>query len=344
MKKILVILTGGTIGSKVSVNDIDVDSNAAYSLLELYKENYETKTEFEVICPYQVLSENMDLQYWMKLYETLSEISYEEYEGIIITHGSDTLAYTSNFLGYLFHSVKIPVLIIASNYPLTDGRSNGLLNFKTSVDFIKNKKGTGVYTIFSNNKGEVPVYHATNIKESDPYFDQFSSFDGTYYDVKVDEEWLSESNEGKEVQKKENYGKAKMCFTGNKRKEYLFKNHLKLEQRILGIRIYPGMDFDVYDLTKVKAVLCYLYHSATACVEGSSTNILSFIQRCKEKEIPIFVASFKVEEGKGYVTKNEILKMGAVPLYDISYESAYMKLLIGVNQDKFDLYQWMLEE
>ena len=111
MKKILVILTGGTIGSKVSSNDINIDSKTAYSLLERYREIYERETEFEVLSPYQVLSENMDLEYWMKLYENLNRISYEEYEGIIITHGSDTLSYTSNFLGYLYAEVPIPIIL-----------------------------------------------------------------------------------------------------------------------------------------------------------------------------------------------------------------------------------------
>ena len=373
MKKILVILTGGTIGSKVSSNDIDVDSTAAYSLLELYKEKYEKETEFKVICPYQVLSENMDLEYWMKLYDTLNKVSFKEYEGIIITHGSDTLAYTSNFLGYLYDLVTIPIILIASNYPLTDERSNGLLNFKTSVDFIRDKKGVGVFTIFSNRSGEIPVYCATNIKESDPYLDQFSPFDGTYYDIKLDEEWLSNlyQNAGNEIfdndfgrnlppwsmkQKVKskigvnndyinNIEKTNKDIVYNKEKDVCFlKNHLNLRERILGIRIYPGMDFSVYDLTNVKAVLCYLYHSATANVEGKNTSILTFIHKCKEKEIPIYVASFKEKETKGYVTKNEILKAGAIPLCDISYESAYMKLLIGMNQDKIGLHQWMIEK
>ncbi|MBQ4522355.1 MAG: asparaginase [Lachnospiraceae bacterium] len=346
MKKILVILTGGTIGSKVSSKDIDVDTKAAYSLITKYQENYERETEFEVLSPYQVLSENIDLEYWMKLYETINRISYEDYEGIIVTHGSDTLSYTSNFLGYLFARVPIPIILIASNYALTDSKSNGLLNFKTSVDFIKEKKGTGVFTIFSNDKGEVPVYCATNIKESDPYLDQFLPFDGTYYDVKTNYRWLSECNNEKGQRKEGNKGKEeKDAFLNDKKNDFcLFQNDLKLEKRVLGIRIYPGLDFDVYDLTNVNAVLCYLYHSATASIEGTNTSILRFIQRCKEKGIPVFAASFKSGEKGGYVTKNEILRAGATPLYDLSFESAYMKLLIGINQSQMDLFDWMTKE
>ena len=355
MKKILVILTGGTIGSKVSSNDINIDSKTAYSLLERYREIYERETEFEVLSPYQVLSENMDLEYWMKLYENLNRISYEEYEGIIITHGSDTLSYTSNFLGYLYAEVPIPIILIASNYALTDSRSNGLLNFKTGVDFIKEKKGTGVFTIFSNDKGEVPVYYANNIKESDPYFDQFSTFDGQYYDVKMKDGWKKDSSEEgrqrkKEVQEEEQRKNQREINENVSAQNkigtnyVLFKDNFQLKKRVLGIKMYPGLDFDVYDLSKVNAVLCYLYHSATASVEGRNTSVIQFINKCKKMGIPVFAASFKRGEKSGYVTKNEILKVGAIPLYDLSYESAYMKLLIGINQGRLDLYQWMTQD
>ena len=382
MKKILVILTGGTIGSKISLKDINVDSNAAYSLISRYQECYEKETEFEVLSPYKVLSENMDLEYWMKLYETLCGISYSDYEGVIITHGSDTLAYTSNFIGYLFGKTPIPMILIASNYALTHPKSNGLLNFKTSIDFIKEKKGKGVFTIFSNHKDEVPVYRATNVNDADPYLDRFSPFDGTYYDVKKGDYWLSELEKEEGLQEKKNtleetnieevqieetkIDEAQIEETKIEKTEIretkieeikigeitkaeetrnyiLFENQLKLKKRVLGIRVYPGLDFDVYDLSKVNVVLCYLYHSATASVEGNNTSILNFIHKCKEKGIQVFVASFKSGEAGGYVTKQEILKAGAIPLYDLSYESAYMKLLIGINQTQTDLCRWMKE-
>ena len=65
MKKILVILTGGTIGSKVSSNDINIDSKTAYSLLERYREIYERETEFEVLS--KILPSEIELSYWQEI-------------------------------------------------------------------------------------------------------------------------------------------------------------------------------------------------------------------------------------------------------------------------------------
>ena len=56
------------------------------------------------------------------------QIESEKYDGIIITHGTDTLQYTSAMLGYMFDDVSIPIVLVSSNYVLEDKRANGLIN------------------------------------------------------------------------------------------------------------------------------------------------------------------------------------------------------------------------
>ena len=63
MRKILVVLTGGTIGSKIEGSVINVTEASPFDLLDLYKETYGSGCTFEVIQPFTLLSENMNLQY-----------------------------------------------------------------------------------------------------------------------------------------------------------------------------------------------------------------------------------------------------------------------------------------
>lgn len=98
--KILVVLTGGTIGSRVSEKIINVNSAAAYNLIKLYQDKYGTDIEFEVIQPMNILSENLIPSYWITLYDCLDKVEFNAYDGIIITHGSDTLAYTAAMTGF----------------------------------------------------------------------------------------------------------------------------------------------------------------------------------------------------------------------------------------------------
>ena len=57
----------------------------------------------------------------------------ENYEGIIVTTGTDTLAYSSAALGYAFGELSVPMVTVSANYPLSDERSNGFSNFEQYV-------------------------------------------------------------------------------------------------------------------------------------------------------------------------------------------------------------------
>ena len=70
MKKILVLLTGGTIGSKVENGVIDVGENSVYLLTSLYEEKF-GKEDFEVRVPLQILSENMTMDSLLVLLKVL---------------------------------------------------------------------------------------------------------------------------------------------------------------------------------------------------------------------------------------------------------------------------------
>ena len=51
------------------------------------------------------------------------------YDGVIITHGTDTLQYTAAFTGYIMAGAQIPIVLVSANYVLEDVRSNGVDNF-----------------------------------------------------------------------------------------------------------------------------------------------------------------------------------------------------------------------
>ena len=177
MDKILVVLTGGTIGSKSENGTVNINSASAYQIVDYYNKEYGNDVDFEVIQPVNVLSENMTCEVWLELMNALDKIDTSTYRGIVICHGSDTLSYTANLIGMLYNKMDIPVVLIAANYELGNEKSNGIVNLRSAVVVIKSVK-KGVFVAFSNNKGENDVYIATRIVESDPYLDQYRSFDG----------------------------------------------------------------------------------------------------------------------------------------------------------------------
>lgn len=332
-EKILVVLTGGTIGSRVGNDAINVNSASAYNLIHLYNKSFGEDTEFEVIQPMNVLSENMTPTQWGRLILALEEIDFSKYQGIIITHGSDTLAYTAALLGMIYGSrIHIPMMIVAANYALEDTRSNGLRNFRGAVSFIKQAPAAGVFIVYEDDQACMQVYLATRLVEADCYEDQFKSYGGKA---------LGEIKENVFVANETDYNPTRdqMIELQNGCREYFKFTTLDFTENIVLIHSYPGLNYDIYNwdhiAKKPAAILVSLYHSATACVESNGStaySLAAFTKRCQKEGIDVYAVSFKSRDMKFYASSKEFLDAGVIPMYNISVEAAYMKLQILYNQ------------
>ena len=133
--KILIVFTGGTIGSSVLNGVADVDEKNSGTLMNICQNK--PGIEFEFVSPVNILSENSDCDTLSVICSFMLSLDYENYDGVILTHGSDTLSFTSSILGMMLSWVKIPIVITAANYVLSSPKSNGKDNFTASLDFIK---------------------------------------------------------------------------------------------------------------------------------------------------------------------------------------------------------------
>ena len=331
MKKILVLLTGGTIGSKVENGVIDVGENSVYLLTSLYEEMF-GKEDFEVQVPLQILSENMTMDSLLVLLKTVRDVKTEEYAGVIIAHGSDTLSFTSAFMGLLFDHYEIPIVLVASNLPLSKPEGNGLANFAAAVSFIRGGAREGAYVIYRDHENCMKVYHALTICEADPVLDDYHDFTGEALGYMEDGRFLF-------FRKKEKQTGHPGGSDADRAASDSMETHRdtvpdSFDNSVLVIRPYPGMDYSFFTLEEEKkpaAVLHYLYHSATACVVGECTGFPAFAKRCREKGIPLYTASHKRTEGDLYASADQLLLEGAIPLLNQSVEAAYARLMLRFN-------------
>ncbi|MGN1122975.1 MAG: asparaginase domain-containing protein [Eubacterium sp.] len=161
MKKILLIGTGGTIAC-AKKDKICLDS--PFKILQHCR--YEN-IEFDCISPFFVLSENMSLELWSRLAESISQVDFEKYAGVIVLHGSDTLSFTAAFLGNLFYF--LPIVITASDKPLEDKSANGFKNFDNAVRAIESGidrvyiSYDGLYRAEKNEPLQNPAFMPKNI-------------------------------------------------------------------------------------------------------------------------------------------------------------------------------------
>lgn len=319
MKKILVLFTGGTIGSATTDGIIDVEREGKNAVVEAYKSAYGDDVDFECRQVLNILSENMGFSGWEKMIHEINSIDTALYSGVILTHGSDTLAYTSALLGMYFRHFDIPFFIIASNKPIGEKGSNGLFNFTSAVGLIKEGKYKGVFTLYER------VMLPTRVIPADTCRDRF----GVYgYDGFNDFSFFSGVSEN----------------MLSRPKERIFHNDIKFEKRVLFIEGYPAMDFGCFVPSDDTAAVLYSpYHSATACTdvsEGKSYALTEFIKRCITKNIMVYICGLK-RKVPIYSTVAEIIKAGSIPIYSTSAVAAYMKLLLAYNQEEMPVKEVM---
>ncbi len=331
MHKILVILTGGTIGSVCSDGVRGINGDSPYILLrEFHRSCPEySSCEFEVINPYSILSENLSYDCWEKLYSVLSQIDTSAYSGIIITHGSDTLAYTAAIIGYLMRQTQLPIVFTAADRPVDDQKSNAICNFRSAVDFILNSELNGVFAAYRSHSVNA-IHLATRMCSADCFQDEFTAYGGVV---------LGETKDSKFVMHNSSLNPHSDEF--NKKLSPIAAHQINLNRKVMLLHSYPHMDYSAINPEGFAAVINCGYHCATACNSGGSLSLANFAKRCSQCGVDLWLGSFKSSESEVYASNDELLKLGIKQFYDMSWEAAYTKAVLAYNLPDIDADEFM---
>lgn len=221
MKKILLIATGGTIASGYTQAGL-APKIAAEELLQ-YVEGYQAFCQVDVVQPFGLDSTNIYGKHWLEL-AALIERHYNNYDGFVICHGTDTMAFTAAALSYLVQNSRKPVVVTGAqkpiDLPVTDARTNLL----DSLRFASEDRAYGVNIVFGGN-----VIAGTRAKkERSKSYNAFSS---------INYPNIATIRDGRVVF----YIEDKDRMAG----EAVFYH--KLNERILLLKLMPGMDGMVLD-------------------------------------------------------------------------------------------------
>ncbi|MFT6815294.1 MAG: L-asparaginase [Sphingobacteriales bacterium] len=136
---ILVIYTGGTIGM---VQDLDTGALSPLNFIkiteqipELERFNYNIHVEsFSEI----VDSTNMKPRHWIRMAKFIGD-NYEKYDGFVILHGTDTMAYTASAISFLLNNLAKPVILTGSQLPIGEIRTDAKENLITAIEIAAQK-------------------------------------------------------------------------------------------------------------------------------------------------------------------------------------------------------------
>ncbi len=293
--KLAVIFTGGTISSCPSGGFLSPSEKTKTTLLEALDQDIRV----EGFQPFYILSEHLNGIYLTELIKCAGERLSENYDGIIITHGTDTLQYSAAALSIAFSDSKIPIVLVSSNYILSDKRSNRMSNFKYAAEFIKQKIG-GVFVSYKNDS--IPeIYTAESLLPHNAYSDRLSAIDGAFGYFNSDGSFVKLKNQIKH--------KGAGTFT------------LSKTSPVLWLKAYAGMNYPKTD--GYKAVLFESYHSGTL-----PTDDRDFIDFCKNCAVPIYLSGLddeiRYESTKIYQQLNIVVLKKQSPIY--SYISLWKSL------------------
>ncbi len=282
--KTALIFTGGTICSSVADDGyIAPAADGRYAILEGYEPD-----GFNIFSPYTILSENLGDEHITALLRCVRS-AFENHDGVIVLHGTDTLQYSAAAVSYAFGSDTSPVVFVSSNYILSDPRANGRSNFAAAVDFVKNGRGRGTFISYKN-AGEPPKIHrAARVLDYAPYSDAVNSIGGEYGRY-----------EGGIFVKNPDYSER-----ADEIKPLGIPDLTKA--RVKRVSAYPGLKIENAD-----AALLETYHSGTVCEKSLDTSIPVFVLGVEDR---IQYASVKAYDRKNVT----VLRKAAAP-------AMYMKL------------------
>jgi L-asparaginase/Glu-tRNA(Gln) amidotransferase subunit D len=327
MKNILVVFTGGTIGSIATGGTINTSDTTSFKLIQLFEQHYESHRQihFDTIQPLQILSENLAPTAWKTLIAAIEAAQPDQYDGIIITHGTDTLAYTACALSFYFNAAKIPMLLVSSDYPLDHPKANGLDNFICAVEFILQKNQPGVFVPYRNQQQATQLHQGTRLACSLQLSGDFFSVQGKSYLQFANRQFSLVNPPAQQMPTQNTLLKA------------------DFSERLLMVKPYPGLDYSRFNLDGVDAVLHDLYHSGTACASaqwGENYSLLEFIRRCEKQGVTVYLAP-AIKSADAYQSTQALIEQGAKIIWNMSIEAAYVKLLLAYGN--FDDQQEIMD-
>ncbi len=319
--KILIIYTGGTIGMAEDASGtlIPVDfTDLERFVPEIKRFDYSISTKsFKK----PIDSSNVDVSTWVKLAGFIRD-DYNNYDGFVVLHGTDTMAYSASALSFLLENLGKPVIFTGSQLPIgkirTDGRENLISAIEIAASLKEKKSELREVTIFFDNN----LYRGNRTHKYST--EDFAAMESANYPVL-----------------------AKVGV------HVFYKNHLmfeplgeelivheEMERQVAVIKVFPGMTEayvkSVLSIDGLKGVVIETFGSGNT---PTSTWFSNALKKAIDQGIKIINVTQCnkgfVEQGR-YQTSSQLLRAGVIGGADMTTEGALTKMMYLLSVDGID--------
>ncbi len=312
--KVLLIYTGGTIGM---VKDEKTGSLKAFNFDQLLHKIPELRLLDNTIDVFSfedpIDSSTMGISDYIKIAEII-EYEYENYDGFVILHGSDTMSYTAAALSFMLENLGKPVILTGSQLPIGDLRTDAKENLITSIQIASLlKKGYPVIT-------EVGLYFEYKLYRGN----RTTKINAEHFEAFASLNYPPLITSGVNLNVHYNY----LLKTSRRKK---FEVHKELDENVLVIKLIPALTENVFkhllNTPNLNGVILESFGSGNTKLDSW------FVREIKEaKKRGIVVVNVtqcsggSVMMGK-YETSTAIKKAGVISGKDITTEAAVAKLM-----------------
>jgi len=306
-KKILLLTTGGTIASKPGGEGLEPHRSG---VMERELEQLRTYYEISVLDVMCLDSSNIRPEEWQIIARQIFE-NRQGFDGIVVSHGTDTMAYTASAVTYMLPDIDIPVVFTGSQLPLADMLSDGPDNLRTA--FAMAAAGhPGVFLAF--DRKVMLGCRAVKVRASG--FSAFESVNARYaaqvsnLGLVVDSEILPKSKGG-----------PRLCTD--------------ISREVFLLKLTPGLNPAVFDMLAAMGYKGIVIEAFGLGGINFLNRGLRGIRRCIEDGVSIVVTTqclYDSSDLRVYQVGNKLLDLGVIQGRDMTSEAAMTKLMWAIGQ------------